>query len=77
MNSSNKQRETTIHHYFHNSQYGKFEELRKFLQGLSQTPSSVVMKLTLSMTGRPRVTSAAEDKFIRVTSLRNCSLWCG
>jgi hypothetical protein len=23
---------------------------------------------------RPRVTSAAEDKFIRVTSLRNCSL---
>jgi transposase len=24
--------------------------------------------------GRPRVTSAAEDKFIRVTSLRNCSL---
>ena len=22
--------------------------------------------------GRPRVTSAAEDKFIRVTSLRNC-----
>jgi hypothetical protein len=23
--------------------------------------------------GRPRVTSAAEDKFIRVTSLRNCS----
>jgi transposase len=24
--------------------------------------------------GRPRVTSAAEDKFIRVTSLRNSSL---
>ena len=24
--------------------------------------------------GRPRVTSAAEDKFMRVTSLRNCSL---
>jgi transposase len=23
--------------------------------------------------GRPRVTSAAEDTFIRVTSLRNCS----
>ena len=23
--------------------------------------------------GRPRVTSAAEDKFIRVTNLRNCS----
>jgi hypothetical protein len=23
--------------------------------------------------GRPRVTSAAENKFIRVTSLRNCS----
>jgi transposase len=23
--------------------------------------------------GRPRVSSAAEDKFIRVTSLRNCS----
>jgi hypothetical protein len=23
--------------------------------------------------GRPRVTSAAEDKFIRVTSLRKCS----
>ncbi|CDQ71903.1 unnamed protein product [Oncorhynchus mykiss] len=23
--------------------------------------------------GKPRVTSAAEDKFIRVTSLRNCS----
>ena len=23
--------------------------------------------------GRPRVTSAAEDKFIRVTSIRNCS----
>jgi transposase len=23
--------------------------------------------------GRPRVTSAVEDKFIRVTSLRNCS----
>ena len=23
--------------------------------------------------GRPRVVSAAEDKFIRVTSLRNCS----
>jgi hypothetical protein len=23
--------------------------------------------------GRPRVASAAEDKFIRVTSLRNCS----
>jgi hypothetical protein len=24
--------------------------------------------------GRPRVTSAAEGKFIRITSLRNCSL---
>jgi hypothetical protein len=24
--------------------------------------------------GIPRVTSAAEDKFIRITSLRNCSL---
>ena len=41
----------------------------------SQKPSSAMMELSLMRTshrkGRPRVTSAAEDKFIRVTSLRN------
>ena len=57
-------------------QCGKFQELWKFLQVQSQKPSRVMMKLSLMRTttgkedyrkGRPRITSAAEHKFIRVT----------
>ena len=51
--------------------------ISRFLQVQLQIPSSTIMKLVLMRTadrkGRPRVTSAAEDKVIRVTSLRNCS----
>jgi hypothetical protein len=39
-------------------------------------PSSAMMKLTHKerhRNGRPRVTSAAGDTFIRVNSLRNCN----
>ena len=50
-------------------------QCQQFLQVQSQKASSAMMKLALmrTATGRPRVTSAAEDTFIRFTSLRNCS----
>jgi hypothetical protein len=53
------------------SQYGTLQEVQ------SQKATIAMMKLAPTRTchrkGRPRVTSAAEEKFIRVTSLRNCS----
>ena len=58
------------------SQSGKVQELLKFLQVHSQKPSSAMMKLALMRTATVKEApefSAAEDKFIRVTSLRNCS----
>ena len=67
-NSSNKQRETTVHYYFKTWSFNlKFQELWNFLQLQSQKPSSAMMK-DRHRKGRLRVTSAAEDKF-----LRNCS----
>jgi hypothetical protein len=55
------------------SQYGTFQELRKFIQVQLQKPSSAMMKLALHRKGSPRVTSAAEDKFIRVNYTSDCS----
>ena len=80
-NSSNKQREITLHHYFH------FITWSQSLQNISRTlkvPSSAVAKTikrcdeTVShedrhRKGRPSVTSAAEDKFIRVNCSSDCS----
>ena len=45
------------------------------LQVQSQKPSAAMMKLALmrTATGRPRVTSAVEDKFIRVNGPSYCS----
>jgi hypothetical protein len=54
------------------SQYGKFQEqvqLQKTIKCYDETVSHE----DRYRNGRPRVTSAAEEKFIRVTSLRNCS----
>ena len=51
-NSSNKQREETVHHYLKTwvSQSGTFQELWKFLQVQSQKPSRAMMKLALMKT---------------------------
>ena len=78
-NSSKKQRETTVHHYFKTwrsvnpENFKNFERFfkcsRKTIKRNDETGSHEVRHRK----GRPRVTSAAEDKFIRVTSLRNCS----
>ena len=52
------------------SQYGKFQELRKFLQVQSQKRyDETGSHEDHHRNGRPRVTSAAENKFIRV----NCT----
>jgi hypothetical protein len=57
----------------------KGQSIQKILRSLkvqSQKPSSIIMKLAFMRThrnGRPIISFAAEDKFIRVTSLRNCS----
>ena len=72
-NSSNKQRETTVHHYFKTVNSDDFKNFKK-------VSSSAVAKTIKCYdetgshedrhrNGRPRVTSAAEDKFIRV----NCT----
>ena len=55
----------------------KIEKLWMCPQVQSQKPSSATMKQAHMRTApgrRPKVTSAAEDKFIRVTNLRNCKL---
>ena len=63
-NSSNKQREMTVHHYFKEN----VKNLECFFKCSCKNHHEDRLR-----NGRPRVTSAAEDKFIRVTSLRGCS----
>jgi transposase len=70
--SSNMQREMTVHHNFKmDLQSRKFQELcssaiAKTIKRYDETGSHE----DHHRKGRPRVTSAAEDKFIRVTNLR-------
>ena len=58
------------------SQYGTFHELWKFQGAVAKTIKSYETGSheDRHRKGRPRVTSAAEDKFIRVTSLWNRQL---
>ena len=74
-NGSNKKRETTVHHYFKTWRSINPQHFKNFLQVQLQKPSSAMMKLALMRTSTGKedpVTSVAEDKSIRVTSLRNC-----
>ena len=74
-NSSNKQREMTVHHYFMTWRSVNTENVKNFDSAVAKTFKRY------DETGssedhhrkRPRVTYAEEDKFIRVTSLRNYS----
>jgi transposase len=71
-------REMTVHHYFKTGQ-----SIRNISRTLNVSSSAVAKTIKhydetgshedLHWKGSPRVTSAAEDTFIRVTSLRNCS----
>ena len=76
-NSSNKQSETTVHHYFKTWRSVNLEHFKNI-------SSSAVAKTIKRYDdpgsheyrhrkGRPKVTFAAEDKFITVACLRNCS----
>ena len=76
----------TIHHYLihHTWRSVKPENLKNleswilYPQVQLRKPSNTMVGLILIRThprkGSPRVTSTAEDKFIRVTSLRDCKL---
>ena len=65
-NSSNKQRVIiTFQSIITLRHEGQSQNISKTLKVQSQKPSSAIMNLAL----RTRVTSAAEDKFIRVNSL--------
>ena len=73
-NSSNKQRETTVHHYF--KTWRSVNPERTF-NVYSSAVAKTIKRYDETTShedhhrhGRPRVTSAAEDKFIRVTILR-------
>ncbi|KAK6313187.1 hypothetical protein J4Q44_G00165340 [Coregonus suidteri] len=58
------------------SQYGKLRTLKVSSSAVAKTMKrydDTGSHEDRHRNGRPRVTSAAEDKFIRVTSLRNCS----
>ena len=73
-NSWNKQRETTVHHYFKTSG----QSIRNISRTLNVSSSAVTKTIKhydetgsheeRHRKGWPRVTSAAEDMFIRVTS---------
>ena len=76
-NSSNKQRETTIHCYFKTWRSVNAENVKTIESAVAKTIKryeETGSREDRHRNGRPRVSSAAEDKFIRVTSLRNCSL---
>ena len=49
-NSSNKQREMTVHHYFKTRRSVNLENFKNVLQVQSQKPSSAMMKLALMRT---------------------------
>ena len=76
--SSNKQRETTVHYFRHQGQ-----SIRNISRTLKFSSSAVAKTINCyDETGshedqhrkeKPRITSAAGDKFIRVNSLRKCS----
>ena len=77
-NSSNKQRGTTVH-YFKTWRSVNLENVKKckscfkFSRKKHQALWWNWLSLVTPQERKTRVTSAAEDKFIRVTSLRNCS----
>ena len=64
-NSSNKQKETTVHHYFKTWRSVNPEHF----SAIEETGSHE----DHHRKGRPIVNSAAEDKFIRVINHRKCS----
>jgi hypothetical protein len=73
-NSSNKQREMTVRHYFNTLRSVNPENVKNFecffnIKGYDETGSHE----DCHRKRRPRVTSAAENKFIRDTNLRNYS----
>ena len=73
-NSSNKQRETTVHHYF-KTWRSIWKKRKTFSSAVAKTIKccdETVSHEDRHRKGRPRVTSAAEDKFIEL-HIRNCS----
>ena len=78
-NSSNKQREMSVHHYFKTWRSVNRKMSRTLKVSLSAVAKTIKWydetgsREDRHRKGTPRVTSAAEDTFIRVTSLRNYS----
>ena len=71
----NRYRETTVNHYFKTWRSVNHEHFKK---SSSNAVGKTIKHYDVShedcyRKGRPRVTSAAEDTFITVTRLRNCS----
>jgi hypothetical protein len=78
-NSSNKQRETTVHHYFktwRSVNPEKVKNLKVYLSAVAKITKrfdETVSHEDRHRKWKPRVTSAAEDKFIRVNCTSDCS----
>ena len=71
-NRSNKQRETTVHHSFKTRRSVNVESFFSAVANIKLYDETGSHE-DHHRIGRPRVTSVAEDMFIRVTSLRKCS----
>ena len=75
-NSSNKQRETTVHNYFKTGRSFEPENSKNFESFFNAFAKTIKHYDETGShedhhrKGRPRVTSAAEDRFSRVTSLK-------
>ena len=79
-NSSNKQSQTTVHPYF-KTRRSVNPKISRTLKVSSSAVAKTIKRYDKTGShedrhrkGRPRVTSAAEDKLIRVTSLKNGQL---
>ena len=79
-NSSNKQRDTTVHHYYKRHEGQSIWKISRTLKVSSSAVTKTIKRNDETLShedrhrkGRPRFTSAAEDRFINVTNLRNCS----
>jgi hypothetical protein len=78
-NSSNKQREMTVHHYFkiwRSANQEHFKNFKRFFKCSHKNHQDIWWNCLSCRPPQERKTQslpAAEDKFIRVTSLRNCS----
>ena len=70
-NSSNRQRETKVHHYFKTRRSVNAEHFKVSSSAVATTIKSydeTGSHVDRHRKGRPRVTSAAKDKFISITS---------